>query len=131
MPTLRLKIALFATCLLAASCTYQEVAEEEHSPPPRQKQLETLETLAALEKQVVAVAESFPEVRAARVYIRPQASIVLLSPLGTWEIPQQAIDTINDYVMRETGQRLDQITIKITRVPDSKTEPETEEGAER
>jgi hypothetical protein len=105
------KAASTGLCLLLASCVTHQSGEIK-KPEGARRQLETLETIASLEQQAALYAEALEEIQKARVYIRPQASIVLLTPREGAEIRPESIQAINLYLEATTGLNRQQITIK-------------------
>lgn len=99
---------LMAACLFAACRTPVRTLPEEEN----ERQMETLERIAGLEKEVAAFAESQEGIAKAEVFIRPGGAVVLLTPGEAGDIRRETIDEINLRITRGSGLRRDQIVIK-------------------
>ena len=113
----RARVRLLTVALVISGCS----APEHGSPPgplplerteTQEKQIETLESIAALEAEATRLAESHNDVRSARIYIRSGSAIVLLTAEVGTKIQPETIEAVNAYLAERAGLNRDQIVIK-------------------
>jgi len=117
-------MSILRTCvrLLIVGLTVFGCSSPEHASPEgpaavepseiRERQIETLETIAVLEAEAKKLAESHADIRSARIYIRSGSAIVLLTAEAGQKIQVETIEAVNRYLAENAGLTRQQIIMK-------------------